>query len=317
VEPVPRRPLFERLPRLREHVPWEPLAEGLPTPLEQVDDHLWVKRDDLTSSLYGGNKVRKLEFLLAQAAERGGPVVTAGATGSHFAVAAATHAQKLGVPVEVVRFPQPMTPHVREIADRFAALPADEVHAQNPYLFPLLQVRRWWERRQEGALFVPGGGSSPFGTLGYVNAALELVEDHERAGLAEPDEIVVAASTCGTAVGLALGLALAGWHRAVVVAVRVADLALTNPVWIGQLRARTHRVLRRAGSGRLSPRLLVDGRWLGPGYGHATPEGERATEVGAGYGLTLEPTYTAKAFAAVLDRAWPGKRIVYVHTFGD
>src|SRR5207302_5345990 len=88
------------------------LADGLPTPVEQVGERLWVQRDDRTSSAYGGNKVRKLEFLLPVARRRGGPVVTAGGTGSHHVVAAAVHARRLGLDVEAVVYPQPHTDDV-------------------------------------------------------------------------------------------------------------------------------------------------------------------------------------------------------------
>ena len=72
------RALFERLPRLADLVPFAALADGLPTPVEQVDSRLWVQREEHTSSTYGGNKVRKFEFVFPIAERRGGPVLTAG-----------------------------------------------------------------------------------------------------------------------------------------------------------------------------------------------------------------------------------------------
>ncbi|MBV8161367.1 MAG: D-cysteine desulfhydrase, partial [Acidimicrobiia bacterium] len=68
-----RRALFERLPRLADLVPFAALADGLPTPVEQTDSRLWVQREEHTSSAYGGNKVRKFEFLFPVAERRGGP----------------------------------------------------------------------------------------------------------------------------------------------------------------------------------------------------------------------------------------------------
>src|SRR5204863_2559059 len=110
---APARALFERLPRLADLVPFTPLADGLPTAVEQVDDGLWVQRDDRTASVYGGNKVRKLEFVLPVARRRGGPVLTAGGIGSHHVVAAAVHARRLGLEVEAVVYPQHLTDDVR------------------------------------------------------------------------------------------------------------------------------------------------------------------------------------------------------------
>ena len=88
------RALFERLPRLADLVPFTALADGLPTPVETVDSRLWVQREEHTSSAYGGNKVRKFEFLFAVAERRGGPLLTAGGVGSHHVLAAAVHAQR-------------------------------------------------------------------------------------------------------------------------------------------------------------------------------------------------------------------------------
>src|SRR3954453_10411694 len=109
------RALFTRLPRLTDLVPWVELADGLPTPVEQIDDGLFVHRDDLTDSRYGGNKVRKLEFVVPIAQRRGGPVLTAGGAGSHPVYATAVHAARLGLDVEAVRFPQPETDHVADV----------------------------------------------------------------------------------------------------------------------------------------------------------------------------------------------------------
>src|SRR5258708_10566972 len=83
VDAAAPRALLDRLPRLVDLVPWVALADGLPTPVDQIDDGLYVQRDDMTDSHYGGNKVRKLEVVLPIAQRRGGPALTAGASGSH------------------------------------------------------------------------------------------------------------------------------------------------------------------------------------------------------------------------------------------
>ncbi|MBV9284873.1 MAG: hypothetical protein JO176_09670, partial [Acidimicrobiia bacterium] len=106
------RALFERLPKLADLVPFTALADGLPTPVEKVDTRLWVQREEHTSSVYGGNKVRKFEFLFPVAERRGGPLVTAGGVGSHHVLAAAIHGGRLGLDVDAVLYNQPDTDDV-------------------------------------------------------------------------------------------------------------------------------------------------------------------------------------------------------------
>ena len=205
---VERRALFERAPRLADLLPFVPLADGLPTAVTQVGDRIWVKRDDATDSRYGGNKVRKLEHLLAIAARRGGPVLTAGAIGSHHVVATAVHAARLGLQVEAVRFPQPENPHVLAMAVKAEALGVRSTMAPRAELMPFVLARRWAQLAPRGATLVTPGGSTPVGVLGYVGAGLELVEGFAAEGWDEPDDIYVALGSGGSAIGLALGLAL-------------------------------------------------------------------------------------------------------------
>ncbi|HEY8378082.1 MAG TPA: pyridoxal-phosphate dependent enzyme, partial [Nannocystis sp.] len=116
-------PLFRRYPEAARRLPWLPLAT-LPTPVEPLalDDtggdgaRLWIKRDDQSGLPYGGNKVRKLEFILARARDLGATrLITAGATGSHHALATAVYGRRLGFDVTLCLFPQPLTDHVRRV----------------------------------------------------------------------------------------------------------------------------------------------------------------------------------------------------------
>ncbi len=119
----------------------------------------------------------------------------------------------------------------------------------------------------------------------------------------------------GTAVGIALGLALAGWHRATVVAVRAADAVVTNAAVLRSLEAGTAAILAIGGWRPRPARLTIDKAWLGRGYGHPTDAGDAALERAAAMGLALEPTYSAKAFAAALDLADRGQAVAFVLTF--
>jgi len=308
------RGLFTRLPRLADLVPFVPLADGLPTPVEQLAERLWVQRDDLTDSRYGGNKVRKLEHLLAIAARRGGPVLTAGATGSHHVVATAVHAARLGIEVEAVRFPQPMTDHVRAMAAHADELGVRSIQAPSSTAMPFVLAQRWARVAPGGATLITPGGSTPVGVLGYVGAGLELVDGFAAAGWDEPDDIVVALGSGGSSVGLALGVALGGWRRATVVAVRVADRIVTNRAILSGIEAGVRSLLALGGAVVPRARWRIDARWFGPGYGHPTRQGSAAAARAEGLGLASEPTYTAKALAAAFERLDAGRRVVFLQT---
>jgi D-cysteine desulfhydrase len=297
---------------MRDLVPFVELADGLPTPVEQVDDGLWLKRDELTDSHYGGNKVRKLEHVLAVARRRGGPVLTAGATGSHHVYATAVHAARLGLDVEAVRFPQLRTPHVDDVDAALRALPnVTMTDVPHSYLMPLvLAIRRAAVERAGGYAVLPGA-TSPLGVLGYVGAGLELVAQMVQ----PPDDVVVALGSGGSAVGLALGLALGGWRSTDVIAVRVADAIVTNRVVLGAHEAGARAVLAVGGAVTGPTRLRIEPRYFGGGYGVPTAAGDAAMKAAAELGTVVEPTYTAKAFACALDRWRMGRRVVFLQTF--
>lgn len=287
------------------------LLGAYPTPVERIERlstagaTLWVKRDDLSSAIYGGNKVRKLELLLGAARAAGrSKILTIGAVGSHQVVATAIYGKMHGFQVEAILVPQPATPHARlnlsvALAQGLVATVAP-AWALAP---PLLALR--WER---DAYFVKLGGSSPLGSLGFVEAARELAGQVEAGALAEPDVVVVALGSGGTAAGLAVGFEQAGMRT------RVIGVAVSPPA---SLLAHVARRLARktgalaglgaAASSRAAQRIDVEGRWIGRGYGHATPEGDAATAEGSALGLALDATYTAKGFAAALAHVREGK----------
>jgi len=246
------------------------------------------------------------------ALRRGGPVLTAGGTGSHHVLAAAVWGGRLGLEVEAVQFPQPETDDVRRTQRELDALGTVRVtRVASPYLMPIGLAARLAALAPRRPYLLWPGASTPIGTLGYVSAGLELVAS----GVTEPDDVVVPLGSGGSAVGTALGLALGGWRRARVVAVRAADPIVTNRSVLRSLETGTAALLALGGWVPRPARLTVDGRWFGRGYGHPTEAGRAATEWAATWDLPLEPTYTAKAFAAALAQVERGRRVVYVHTF--
>jgi D-cysteine desulfhydrase len=305
--------------RILDHLSPLPLVQGA-TPVERIESlgrpgvELWVKRDDRTHEAYGGNKVRKLEWLLADAHARGAKkIVTIGAVGSHHVLATTYFGTRQGLEVEAVLVPQPMTPHALEVLRADLGLGLKAFPMAGRVAVPLAVA---W-RAVTGAVVIPVGGSNVVGSMGYVRAARELAEQVRRGELPEPDVCVVALGSGGTAAGLAAGFEAEGL-KTTVVGVCVAD-----PAWA--VRAACVRLARACGSqlglrwtaGALDRRLSADLRFLGEGYGVSTREGDDATALAReAAGLELDPTYTAKAFASALwhVRARRGGVILYWHT---
>jgi len=265
---------------------------------------LWLKDDGTCNSLYGGNKVRKLEFVLPEVLRSGASaVLTLGAIGSNQAVAVGAHAGALGLQVTVVQCLQPQTPHVTRNLEALKVLGVRRVLAGHqhdlPFSVPVEWLRRFLDHGRP-PYFLPPGASTAEGVLGYVEAALELdgqLDPHT------PWLVVVPVGSGGTLAGLALGKALfsLGWS--------LSGIAVT-PVWasrrgrIERLATAAHALLRAKGAvSRAMPALDFELRYdqLGHGYGYPTSAALEAMALAEQVeGLVLEPTYTGKALAACI-----------------
>jgi D-cysteine desulfhydrase len=305
-------------PRLRaftkQEIPWTPLASG-PTPIRPLEAlskanggvDIWLKDDGLASPIYGGNKVRKLEFLLARSLRRESRrLLTLGALGSHHALATAAFGQQLGFEVELYLYPQPINHHVLDnllLDYSFGAQMKRIAHVGlAPFSLAFRSIRRG---TYQGPLeIIPPGGSDPTGSLGYVEGALELAEQLEAGLCPRPGAIVVAAGTCGTAAGLACGLQLAGLGDIPIWAVQVVDGIVCNNLLLGSLTRLTARLLSRVGAPlpkNASSKLELLGGHLGAGYGHPTEDSQQAlAQLEDLEGIRLDPTYTAKALSGLL-----------------
>lgn len=324
-------PLLERFPRLAETVPWIPLAR-LPTPVERLPIDgvdAFIKHDDRSGGPYGGNKVRKLEFLLAAAREAGAErLITVGALGSHHALATTVYGVREGFRVTVVLMPQAPIAHVRAVLAAVAANGAEIRLVGSAAAVPAGLIAARLAHRAERVHVIPAGGSNAAGTLGYVNAALELAAQCEDGLCPVPAEVHVAGGTLGTAVGLALGFAIAGLPTRVV-AVRITSRAITNRRRARRLARGAHALIAAAAAGdeRLLPepdaalrRLHIDHAQIGRGYGFETPGGVAALDwFRARTGLELDATYTAKAAAGFLAAiaAEPAGPVLYWHTLSS
>jgi D-cysteine desulfhydrase len=299
-----------------------PIALGhYPTAVEHIaslsaaGSDLWVKRDDQTHPVYGGNKVRKLEHLLARAlAANARRLVTVGAVGSHHVLATAYFGRASGLAVEAVLFAQPRTAHVVEVLRAGLGL---GLHAFAARSFAAIPVAVGL-RVMAGSRLVPPGGSTVDGAMGYVQAARELATQVRRGAMPEPDVCVVASGSGGTAAGLAAGFA-AERMKTRVVGVCVIPFARALGV---MTHALARACVRRLGESpaRLGDRLTFDDRFVGPGYGYPTGDGEAALRDARSHTtLSLDPTYTAKAFACALwhVRARRGHCILYWNTLSS
>jgi len=300
----------------------------LPRISDKLDSEVWVKRDDLTAARYGGNKVRKLEYLLAEAKARGAnALVTAGSVGSHHVFATALYGRELGFETYAALTPQPYQRHVEEqlrakLAVGAHLYPAHGLGGVTRRMLELSARLRFWGRRP---WVVPFGGSNTFGAIAFVNAGLELAQQIDAGLCPDFEAVYVATGTAATVAGIALGLA-AGGVRTRVVGVRVLDRLFANRLRIGQLMTHADRLLRN-----IEPRfpsvverallsVELDGRELGPGYGLPTPASEAAREFAASEGLSLDETYTSKALACLLREAGGerrGQKLLFWHTLSS
>ncbi|QHI68123.1 1-aminocyclopropane-1-carboxylate deaminase/D-cysteine desulfhydrase [Tichowtungia aerotolerans] len=280
------------------------LAE-LPTPVVELPviektvghDRLFMKRDDLSGPVYGGNKVRKLEFLLGEALDQGRKtVITYGAAGSNHALATAICCRQLGLNAISILAPQEPTDHVRKNLRMGQAVGA-ELHLCSDFNeFPEATrqiVERCKERDGVEPTIIPAGGTNAVGALGFVNAALEL------AAQMQPDVIYVPMGTGGTVAGLQVGFLLTDFKPRIE-AIRVVERAFRDESHIKALCDELCEKLEIQERVALEDITIRD-EFFGDGYGIATPEGRGAVDVFQNLeNVVLENTYTGKTAAALL-----------------
>ena len=304
------RPLTElgaRLPRCLS-------LASLPTPVEQASllepgGRVWIKRDDLTNHLYGGGKIRKLEWLLASERYARPTVLSVGGLGSHHLTALAFFLRERGQRLHALTFDQPLTAHVEENIACVLSLGTRVWHVPNRSQLPLawLEYQLSVRETERGAWMEPGG-SSLLGTLGFVSAGLELARQVEEKRLPRPARIYVAGGSGGTPAGLILGLALARLSVEVCV-VAAVERWLFNKWLLSAKLEQLRRLLASHGvpvvqsakelCARARVSWSVDHGELGGCYGDPTPTAIGAVRAAAEQGLQLETTYSGKCLAAL------------------
>jgi len=323
--------LFDVLPKLRGRVAWIALG-ALPTRVEQAprvlaeverSGELWLKRDDLSSPIYGGNKLRLLEHLLAEASQNGvQQVYSSGAIGSNFAIATALHAPRVGLVPGAICFPEPLTPE-GERSHRVVVARARVVQIPHWSLLPIAaeRVRRRAAREGKRAQVLSQVTYNPESLLGYVAAGLELAQQVARQECPSPARVVLPIGSAATSAGILAGLSLAkklGIWRATptLCPVRIAAWPLSRKARVLSLAEKVLSSVATLcgeaalglGPRELLPVSLVTDQ-LGAGYPHPTPAGmsARAAFARAGYGI-LDDTYSAKAAAHLLKVVGPDTR---------
>ncbi len=272
-----------------------------------------IKYDNLTSSYYGGNKVRKLEYLLQRAIERRAKrIATFGSVASNHALATALYARRLDLDCTCLLSHQARSAAVVKVLQLLLQSGAEIVRYGGDYGARIATMRQHVQGRRSWV--IPLGGSSWLGTVGYVAAGLELAGQVSAGRIPAPTRIYIATGTMGSAAGLALGLALAELQSEVQ-AVRVSPQAIMNRERLDKLMAKTAVMLNRLDASipadlHRRARIEVRHEFYGDGYAMSNAATEAAIdEARDALGLALDSTYTGKAMAALLqDAAQPRHR---------
>jgi D-cysteine desulfhydrase family pyridoxal phosphate-dependent enzyme len=289
----------------------------LPTPIEPLEklsallggQRLLIKRDDQTGLALGGNKTRKLEYLIADAlAKRADVILTAGAAQSNHCRQTAAAATKFGLRCMVILSgSEPEVPNGNLLLDRMLGA---EIHwtSKESRLVRMEEIAARLRREGHTPYVIPYGGSNSIGAQGYVAAAQEALDQ-----LAERGEhvrtMVVASSSGGTQAGLALGAKLAGYDGKIL-GISIDKEERGPERFEVELAALANATAEAMGvSARMTPEeFCVEYGYLGGGYGVVGPlEQEAVSLMAKQEAIILDPVYTGRAFGALIDMLRKGK----------
>ena len=319
---------LSRFPRLHfAHLP-TPL-EPLPRLSEQLGGpHIWIKRDDCTGLSSGGNKTRKLEFLMADAIAREADcIITQGATQSNHARQTSAIAAKLDL--ECYLLLEDRTGNHDEAYAHSGNVLLDQLHGATLSTRPagsdmdaeMADFAGQLRAQGRNPYIIPGGGSNEVGALGYVNAALELVAQANERSL-RIDHLLHATGSCGTQAGLVVGME--AMHSGIpVYGVCVSRGGDEQQDKVYQLVQRTSEHLGLGADFVDRERVVANGDYVGDGYGLPTEEMIEAVKMLARYeGILLDPVYAGKGFAGLIDLVRKGhfregENVVFLHTGGS
>jgi L-cysteate sulfo-lyase len=315
-----------------DNLPRVPLAH-LPTPIDPLPNltnylggpELFIKRDDQTGLATGGNKARKLEYLMAQAlSAEADTVITAGSTQSNHARQTAAAAAHCGLECHLVLYtPDGIPPRESSGNLLLCDLLGAVIHwtpERAPYAATIAQVERELRGAGRRPYAIPYGGSNAYGLLGYVAAMREFKA--QARGMDPFDTHVFASSSGGTQAGMILGAYLAGIEPTS----RILGISVDNPA--AALAARVAGLATSAAAQlgldwQIDPAaVLVNDDYTGAGYAVVGDAEREAIRLMARHeGILLDPVYTARAFAGLIDlirqgELITGQRVLFWHTGG-
>jgi L-cysteate sulfo-lyase len=306
----------------------------LPTPLEPMANlsrlldgpNIWVKRDDCTGLAGGGNKTRKLEFLMADAEQQGADtIITQGAVQANHARQTAAIAAKLGYECYLLLENRTGSDDPDFLANGNVLL--DDIYNARLSDFPagtdmnqeMLSLSEELRAAGKKPYIIPGGGSNRIGALGYVNAAYELVGQCNDQGL-KVDHIVHATGSTGTQAGLVTGLtAIHSGIDLMGISVRAPKEAQEENVY--RLACETAEFIGSSAALNRSD-VVANSDYVGEGYGMPTDGMIEAVEMTARHeSILLDPVYSGKGMAGLIDLVRQGfyrreENIVFIHTGG-
>jgi len=284
--------------------------------------NIFIKRDDFLGYLVGGNKIRKLEYVMADVRAKGATaVVTIGSVQSNHARITALVARRCGLKCALVLSgapPEPPTANYR--IENILGVEIHPVDRREDRPGRMAEVAAELRARGEVVYTIPLGASDEIGSFGFVNAFEELVRQENEMGI-EFDAIVIASSSGGTQAGLEVGKKLFGRPGLRIVGISPDDPPATIRESIAGI---VGPMLERLGlRGDAGPsRIVVDDHYIGDGYGIPSEASREATDLFARTeGILLDPVYTSKSAAGLLDhcrngRFPAGRNVLFWHTGG-
>lgn len=305
-----------------------------PTPLEKLPRlsaylgcNIWVKRDDCTGLAGGGNKTRKLEFLLADALQKGSDtVITVGGLQSNHARQTAAAAAKLGLACELVLEDVagvPLRDYYQNgnlLLDHLCGAKIHRVTAKQDSGLVLTKVMTDLGEQGKKPYLIPLGGSNALGSLGYVNCAEEIISQSNTLNISF-DQMFLASGSAGTQAGILAGL-IALQQDIPVLGICVSRSGLAQQTLVEDLLKQT-LTLMDIDDAESVAKVKANGDYYGEGYGISTDKMIQAVRLVAQLeGLLLDPVYTGKAMAGLIDLCQQGifkadQNILFVHTGGS